>query len=81
MRPSRVEVWIEELVLHGFSALDGHAVGDAVERELGARIAAQSAVAPLPAGHVDAGEFDAPDGLGADALGSRVAEHVGMALG
>jgi hypothetical protein len=81
MRPGRVEVRIEELVLHGFSALDRHAVGEAVERELAVRIAAQGAVAPLSAGHVDAGEFDAADSLGADALGSRVAERVGRALG
>jgi len=81
MRPGRVEVHIEELVLHGFSSLDRHAVGDAVERELAARIAEQGSVAPLSAGLVDAGEFAAPAGLGAGALGSRVAEHVGRALG
>ena len=80
MRPRRVEVRIEELVLHGFS-LDRHAVGDAVERELAARIAEHGSVAPLSAGHVDAGEFTAPAGLGADALGSRVAEHVRRAIG
>jgi hypothetical protein len=81
MRPSRVEVRIEELVLQGFSSLDRHAVGDAVERELAARIATQGDVTPVSTGDVDAGEFAAPAGLGAEALGSRVAEHVGRALG
>jgi hypothetical protein len=81
MRPSRVEVRIEELVLHGFSSVDRHAIGDAVERQLAAQIAEHGSVTPLSAGRVDAGEFAAPAGLGADALGSRVAEHVGKALG
>jgi hypothetical protein len=81
MRPSRIEVQIEELVLHGFFSLDRHAVGDAVERELAARIAEHGSVAPLSAGLVDAGEFAAPADLGADALGSRVADHIGQALG
>jgi hypothetical protein len=81
MNPSRVEVRIEELVLHGFPSFDRHAVGDAVERELAARIAEHASFAPLSAGRVDAGEFAAPASLGADTLGSRVAEHVGRALG
>lgn len=81
MRPSRVEVRIEELVLHGFSSLDRHAVGDAVQRELAARIAEEGSVAPLPAGVVDAGEFTAPSGLAADALGTRIAQHIAEALG
>ena len=80
MRYGRVDVRMEELVLHGFSSLDRHAVGAAVERELAARITAEGGVAPVSAGQVDAGEFTTPAGLGPDALGSRVAERVGRAL-
>ena len=78
MRPSRVEVRIEELVLHGFSSLDRHAVGDAVERELAARIAAQGARSPRSR-QVTWMPESSPlrPGSAADALGSRVAEHIG----
>ena len=33
-RPPRIELRIEELVLHGVDAADRHRIGDAVEREL-----------------------------------------------
>jgi hypothetical protein len=81
VKPSSVEVRIEELVLHGLPPLDRHAVGDAVERELAARIAEQGSFNPPSAGRADAGDFAAPAGLDVDALGSRVADHVGRALG
>ena len=38
MSEQRVEVYIEELVLHGFPPLDAPAVGEAVQRELAARL-------------------------------------------
>jgi len=81
VRPARVEVHIEELVLHGFPPLDRHAVGEAVQRELGALVASRPLGAPVSADTVDAGRFDAPAGWGADALGTRVAERVREAIG
>ncbi len=33
-KPYNIELHIEELVLHGFSPNDRHAIGEAVQREL-----------------------------------------------
>jgi|FLYL01.1.fsa_nt_gi hypothetical protein len=41
MKPRRVEVHIEELVLHGLAATDRHNVGDAVVAELERLLAEQ----------------------------------------
>jgi hypothetical protein len=62
MRPQRVEVRIEELVLHGFPPLDRRSLGESLERELARRIAEEG----LPAG-VDVPTLDA----GAVALDPR----------
>jgi hypothetical protein len=80
VRRARIEVHIEELVLDGFSALDRHAVADAVRRELTIGISERDSIAPSSRDRVDAGEFDAPPFVGADTLGTRVAQQVGKAL-
>jgi hypothetical protein len=41
---TRVEVEIQELVLHGFERLDGRAVAASLERALAARLAAEGGV-------------------------------------
>ena len=81
VRPARVEVHIEELVLHGFPPLDRHAAAEAVQRELAALVADRPLGAPVSADTVDAGRFDAPGGWGADTLGRRVAERIREVLG
>jgi hypothetical protein len=48
----RVIVHIEEMVLHGFAAADRHAIADAVQRELQARLATASPGALLRGGAV-----------------------------
>jgi len=40
----RVEIVVDELVLHGIDPRDRHRVGDALERELSARFARESLV-------------------------------------
>lgn len=41
MKPARVELIIDELVLHGFAPGDRHAIGDAVQSQLQALLAEQ----------------------------------------
>jgi hypothetical protein len=80
MRPRRVEVRIEELVLHGFPPLDARAVGDAVERELAELIGARPPPAALAGqDRVDAGSFDAA--IQPAALGAGVAGQIRQVLG
>lgn len=50
--PRRIEVEIDELVLHGLPAAQRHAIGDAVVREL-ERLLAGRPVAHAAAAHVD----------------------------
>jgi hypothetical protein len=76
MRP-RVELHIEELVLHGVDARDRHLVADTLERELG-RLFAEG---PLPRAlgrraalpEVDAGTFAAPAARDTQAMGAGIA--------
>lgn len=45
MKPARVELIIDELVLHGFAPGDRHAIGDAVQSQL-QLLLAEHAIAP-----------------------------------
>ena len=76
----RVEVRIDELVLHGFPPLDARAVGAAVERELAALLLAAPPAASAAADAVAAGSFTAPHGADAHALGAAVAGRIQGAL-
>ena len=58
MRPRRVELHIEELVLHGFAAGDRHRIADAVREEL-ERLLGERGVPPVL---TQAGEVGAIDG-------------------
>ena len=42
MKPARIELIIDELVLHGFAPGDRHAIGDAVQAHLENMLAAAS---------------------------------------
>jgi hypothetical protein len=82
VRPARVEVHIEELVLHDFPPLDRSVFAEAVQLELSVLLASR----PLegPATHldrIDAGRFDVAARFGPDALGAGVAGRVREALG
>ena len=80
MKPARIELHIEELVLHGFAPGDRHAIGDAVERELTRLFAEQglasSAMASGERAHVNAGEFHVAPASKAPAVGAQVAKAV-----
>jgi len=80
MRPTNLELNIEELVLHGFPPGDHHRIGEAVEREL-ARLFAERGVSPSwdqsrNLAHLDGGTFEAKPALRAEAIGTRVARSV-----
>jgi len=83
MRPGRVEVEIEELVLHGFPPTQAGVVRDAVQRELESFVrdagGALSFADGSEIGRVDGGQFTLvrPD---AGALGTGVAACVGRGL-
>jgi hypothetical protein len=53
MRPARIELIIDELVLHGFAPGDRHAIGDAVQAHLESLLAA-GPIAPARSMSVDA---------------------------
>lgn len=80
MRPARLELHIEELVLHGFAPGDRQAVADALQGEL-ARLFAERGLPSALAqrGEVtrlDAGSFPVAPRSGAAAVGAQVAQAV-----
>lgn len=74
---NRIEVDIDELVLHGFAPSDRHRIKAAVERELGRLLIDQGAPAALTqTGEIatlDGGTVEVAPGSHADALGTQVA--------
>lgn len=58
MRPERVEVEIEEVVLHGFLPLDRHSVGGALQAEL-ARLIDEHGLGKVPASDIEVARLDA----------------------
>ncbi|HJQ29573.1 MAG TPA: hypothetical protein VJ827_09535 [Rubrobacter sp.] len=75
-----VELHIEELVLHGFPPEYRHRIGGAVENELSRLLTEQGVPPSLRDGgdilRLDAGAFQMKPGLGADAVGARVARSL-----
>ena len=73
----RIEVNIDELVLHGFAPRDRHRIKAAVERELGRLLGEQGAPAALTQSHelatLDGGTVEVAPGSPADAVGTQVA--------
>lgn len=83
MKPN-VELYIDELVLHGFPPGDHHRIGDAVEREL-IRLFAEQGISPSlgqdsEVARLDSGAFEAKPGLGTEAIGIQVAQTVHWGL-
>lgn len=76
MRPRRIEVHIEELVLRGFAHGDRYRIAQALEQELGGLIAKEG----LPpswrrradVSSIDAGAFDLSAGCPAESAGERM---------
>ena len=80
MKPARLELHIEEIVLHGFSPADRSRVGEAVEQEL-SRLFVERGVPPSlvwsdETARLDGGAFEAKPGFGAVAIGVRIARAV-----
>lgn len=84
MKPSRIELHVDELVLHGFAPGDRHAIGEAVERELTRLLAERHVEVPLIASeraHVNAGDVHVAPGSKAPAVGAQVADAVHRGIG
>lgn len=85
MKPGRIELRIEELVLHGFEPNDRHRIGEAVEHELRRLLTAQDVPSSLTrTGEVPAlngGAFEVSPGSGAEEIGAQVARAVYRGLG
>jgi hypothetical protein len=77
----RIELHVDELVLHGFSPHDRHRIGDAVRAELARALAAE----PLPAQRravpqLDAGSFVRAPRATAEVVGTQIAGAVHRGL-
>jgi hypothetical protein len=84
-KPYNIELHIEELVLHGFSPNDRHAIGEAVQRELTRLFVEQGVHASLSRGfeaeRVDGGVFHVKLGDRAEGIGRQVGQSVYGGLG
>ncbi len=81
----QIDLHIDELVLDGFSGLDGSAVEQALAAAL-TRLLAQRGVPPSLAGgasipQVDAGAVELPPGLDAAGVGQRLGNTLYRGLG
>ena len=83
--PPSIELYIEELVLHGFEPAARYLIGAAVERELTRLCAAQGV--PTALGHarelarLDAGAVEIEPGLDAELTGALLAQAIYGGLG
>ena len=86
----RIEVEIDELVLHGFHGSDRRTVAAALEAELARSLSGWRPDRSRTMAHVDAGAFDLRAGAPASSVGqavasqiqgqlSRLSQHKGMA--
>lgn len=75
-----IDLYVEELVLHGFEPGDRHRIGHAVEQELGRLLAERGAPPSLARSrevqHLDGGSFEAKPGSGVEKIGAQVARAV-----
>ena len=76
----KVDLHIEELVLHGFSAGDRYRTGKAVERELTRLITEQGVPSSLVreggVARINGGTFEVSPGSRAEIIGGQVAQSV-----
>jgi len=84
----KLELHIEELVLHGFSSPDRYAIAAAVEQTLSQLLGAQFAVQGVPRSftesseqaRLDAGAFHVAPGANSAAIGSQIGQSVHRGL-
>lgn len=85
MRPQRIALHIDELVLHGVPPAQRHRVGEAMREELSRLVAEQGlppgVAAAALAPRLDAGAIHVTPGATPESLGARVAQAVYAGLG
>ncbi len=79
MKPQRIEVHIEELVLHGFEHSDRYAIGEAIEREL-TRLLGAGEVRMQSSDRLDAGSVTLTSAAKPQRVGAQVAGKVHRSL-
>jgi hypothetical protein len=80
----RIEIHIEEIVLHGFSPHARARIGDSVEVALAEHLAGAGALAAtsdVARDRVDAGAIAVPSGAAPSAIGGAIAAAVAAAVG
>jgi hypothetical protein len=84
MRPVKLDVHVEELMLLGFAPGDRYRIGDAMQRELAHLFAEQgtppSLVQEREVARLDSGTFEVSPDSKADAIGVQVAQAVYVGL-
>jgi hypothetical protein len=80
-RAARIEVVIDELVLHGFPVSGRDEVARALRSELASSLAGWRPGEGRDAGQVDGGSFILAAGATPEAIGRQIARQVGVALG
>jgi len=80
MKPVSLELYIEELVLHGLVPTDRYRIGQAMERELGRLFGERGVPSSLAQEdnleRLDGRAFEVKQGSGAEAIGVQVAQAV-----
>jgi hypothetical protein len=84
MNRANIELYIEELVLHGFSAGDRYRIAEAVQGEL-TRLFAEQGLPPtlVQSGdirQIDAGGFEIAAGSAGNVVGGQIADRVHSGL-
>lgn len=80
MKQGNIDLYVEQLILHGFQPGDHYLIGQDFEHELG-RLLAERGVPPslVRSGEVtrmDGGSFEAKPGSGGEAIGAEVARAI-----
>lgn len=84
INPKSIELYIDELVLHGFNPGERHAIAEAIEAQLSQLFAEQlmsQGVPPLFSqdgehARLDAGAFNVAPGSDGNSIGSQIARTV-----
>lgn len=81
---TRIDVHIDELVLHGFAAHDRDAIAEAIRAEIGRALlepgAADALVRARDAARIDAGSFRRADRERPASIGTKVARSLVLGL-
>jgi hypothetical protein len=79
-RPRRIEVIIDELVLHGFDTRDGPGIAEATATGLAEALAGWSPPAGSSTDRLAAGSFTVPAAAPPPVVGQGAAHRIGQAL-